>query len=244
MTLREQLAHTAAILAIALIAWLSPLQGWDDAVTGFYFDVQEHTFPLRNTWLFAILLHDVAKQLPVLVALALVAGLLRSVRVPSRRWQQRPLGCALLTLVIGTVICGLLKDTMPMACPWSLAQFGGSRPHYTLSMLLSGQVPAHAPASHCWPSGHAAGAFGLLGLYFAARATQRPEATWLLPAILVFGALLGWAQVARGAHFPSHVLWSLVICWTVALALGSLLGRTPQQPVPTQREIRRYGGRT
>jgi len=29
------------------------------------------------------------------------------------------------------------------------------------------------------------------------------------------GALYGWAQLARGAHYVSHTLWSAWLCWVV-----------------------------
>jgi membrane-associated PAP2 superfamily phosphatase len=37
----------------------------------------------------------------------------------------------------------------------------------------------------------------------------------VLGAVLGVGLLLGWTQLVRGAHFPSHMLWSAWLCWTV-----------------------------
>lgn len=41
-------------------------------------------------------------------------------------------------------------------------------------------------------------------LYFQWRTTHPRRAHALLAATLSAGALFGWAQLARGAHFPSH----------------------------------------
>jgi hypothetical protein len=40
----------------------------------------------------------------------------------------------------------------------------------------------------------------------------------VLLAVLAAGALFGWAQLARGAHFPSHTLWSAWLCWVIGVA--------------------------
>ena len=48
----------------------------------------------------------------------------------------------------------------------------------------------------------------------------RPAWRWMaLAAGLMIGAIFGWTQQVRGAHFLSHDLWTLLICWVVALGL-------------------------
>ena len=47
---------------------------------------------------------------------------------------------------------------------------------------------------------------------------------------LALGALFGWTQISRGAHFPSHVMWSLWVCWVSCVAGTVGAGRiSPQQ---------------
>jgi membrane-associated PAP2 superfamily phosphatase len=33
----------------------------------------------------------------------------------------------------------------------------------------------------------------------------------------VLGGILGLTQTVRGAHYPSHTLWTGLICWAVAV---------------------------
>ena len=40
----------------------------------------------------------------------------------------------------------------------------------------------------------------------------------LIVGCFLLGALYGTAQLVRGAHYPSHTLWTGFICWVVALA--------------------------
>ena len=44
-------------------------------------------------------------------------------------------------------------------------------------------------------------------------------AGWLV-GVCLLGALGGWAQIARGAHFASHTLWSAWLCWVLGAAIA------------------------
>jgi membrane-associated PAP2 superfamily phosphatase len=47
----------------------------------------------------------------------------------------------------------------------------------------------------------------------------------MLLGVLAFGSLFAWAQMARGAHYPSHSLWSAWLCWVAVMASDYLLNR-------------------
>ena len=53
--------------------------------------------------------------------------------------------------------------------------------------------------------------------------SARRSHAWLW-GVLGVGTLFGLEQLMRGAHYPSHVLWSAWICWTVAALSFSLAG--------------------
>lgn len=53
--------------------------------------------------------------------------------------------------------------------------------------------------------------------FFILLASSKSHQRWLaLGTVLVSGLLFGVVQQLRGAHFISHDLWTLVICWFVA----------------------------
>ena len=90
----------------------------------------------------------------------------------------------------------------------------------------------------CFPSGHASSAFAFLSARFAlARAYPKAAriATW---AVVAAGLLLGLVQLARGAHYPSHTLWTGWFCFCLNLLLARWLagpasqaqGETPPHP--------------
>jgi membrane-associated PAP2 superfamily phosphatase len=49
----------------------------------------------------------------------------------------------------------------------------------------------------------------------------------MLAATLGFGLLFGWAQLVRGAHFPSHTMWSAWLCWTIGAIAARWLAAPP-----------------
>jgi len=121
------------------------------------------------------------------------------------------------------------KRLSPVACPWDLARYGGDSTYLRTFEYSFGL----ADAGHCFPAGHASGGFALLALYFAAYLYARRPALFLLPGLLV-GTVFALGQQARGAHFLSHDLWSLSLCWFGALGLF-LLFRPGRWPGPIAR---------
>lgn len=106
-----------------------------------------------------------------------------------------------------------LRRLSHASCPWDLAEFGGTVayvPHWAWGGRDAGP-------GHCFPSAHAASAFAFLSQYFLWRGHRPRRARRLLCAVLGVGLLTGWTQLVRGAHFPSHTLWSAWLCWTMCV---------------------------
>lgn len=203
---RRDLAVTLSALLL-LIAWEA--SGWDMALAAWY--GHANGFALRDNGWTRHLLHDGGRIAAgiALAACALLAwhGLGSDA---TRRLRGMWFGLVLLCLLL----IPALKRGSATSCPWDLQAFGGAVPyvpHWMLGVLDGGP-------GHCFPSGHAVAAFAFLPLYFQWRAQRPRVARALLAIVLMMGALFGWAQLARGAHFPSHTLWSAWLCWTVGAA--------------------------
>ena len=62
-----------------------------------------------------------------------------------------------------------------------------------------------------------------MALYFAAL-ELKPVWKWrCLGGALLLGVLFGVTQQLRGAHFLSHDLWSLIICWYASALLARVM---------------------
>ena len=166
-------------------------------------------FAAREAFWSRDLLHGGLRNLWIAVWLGLAIDALRrqpAAQGPSRRERRQALLAGLLLLVAVPA----LKSLSHSSCPWSLQDFGGSAPrvsHWDWTLRDGGP-------GQCFPSGHTAGAAA-----FAPFAWIWGRRAWALVALSV--GLASLAQLARGAHFLSHVLWAVWIC----VALGWVLLR-------------------
>jgi len=173
-------------------------------------------FAWREHWFTSGLLHQGGRVLAWGLAGLLLLNALRPLWPEQNRaerwwWLAMTLFCVLLI--------PLLKRGSATSCPWDLAEFGGVAryvSHWHVGLGDGGP-------GHCFPSGHASSAFAFLGGFFALRRAYPGWArAWLVGVVLV-GTLFGWAQMARGAHYASHTMWTAWICWfSCALGVGWL----------------------
>ncbi|MFN0183553.1 MAG: phosphatase PAP2 family protein [Aquabacterium sp.] len=193
------------LAAAGLLAW--DLAGGDALVAGWF--GSSAGFPLRDHWLLARVLHDGGRWLSAAVLALAVWDASRSPgRGPDARQRLRWLFAVLACLVLVPA----LKRLSPTSCPYELQAFGGTSQwlsHWQFWRPDGGQ-------GHCFPSGHAVAGFAFLPIARGWRQHDRlRSAAWLTTA-LVLGTAFGAAQVARGAHFASHVGWSAWLCAVLA----------------------------
>lgn len=93
-----------------------------------------------------------------------------------------------------------------------------------------------------FPSGHAATAFYLFTPYFLLRRRSWRWATFFLLLGLGYGALVGVARMAAGAHFLSDVVWSAGFVYLTGLALSYSL--PIEEPAEVRQRSRQPGGET
>jgi membrane-associated PAP2 superfamily phosphatase len=182
-------------------------------------------FPWRDAWVTRAVLHDGGRWLagPALLVLAWDAW--RPWRAGPSRAERT---CWLLVVVASLLLLPGLKRFSATSCPWDLAEFGGAFayvPHWLPGVADGGP-------GHCFPSGHAVAAFGFFGVYFLWRPWRPAFAAFMLAVVLLAGAAFGWAQMVRGAHFASHVLWSAWACWATAVIVDLMMRSTCSQAVP------------
>lgn len=216
------------LAALALLLWWEA-SGWDLVLAARYGN--EAGFALRNAWWTRDVLHGGGRWLSG--AMLAVAALLAWRGSASRLPRGRRLAWFALVL-LAMVAVPTFKQMSASSCPYELAMFGGRFdyvPHWMFTRVDGGP-------GHCFPSGHAVAAFAFLPLYFQWRG-ERPRLAWsLLAGVLAVGALFSWAQLARGAHFPSHSLWSAWLCWVIGA-----VGARGLEGADAQADARRERGR-
>lgn len=240
------------VLALSLLL-LYPLTGLDALLIKLYYSSHTLTFPLKNDWFLENVMHIYLKYLMVGVGLMmlgfwvlgfLLRGNLRRNKLSSSgelpavqfAWLQNyhpQFLWLFVAMIISTTTISILKHFSEHACPWDLILYGGTQP----LIALLGSLPIGATPGHCFPGGHASGGFALMAFYFGFRDTQPKLAAIGLVLGLLFGLVMGWTQMMRGAHFMSHNLWTAWIVWMILLLQYLLwspnLGSQRNQPKQT-----------
>lgn len=135
---------------------------------------------------------------------------------PWAQWSRTERWLMLWGITVALLSVTLLKRQSLTSCPWELSVFGGQASyvsHWSWGVRDGG-------SGHCFPGGHASSAMAFLalalpGLHHPERGQQR-RALWLLAGIGALGLVLGGVQTLRGAHYPSHTLWTATLCWSSA----------------------------
>ncbi|WP_246316166.1 phosphatase PAP2 family protein [Tepidicella baoligensis] len=174
-------------------------------------------FPLRHAFWLETVLHDRARQLSYAILLMAVMSALLPwgpIRHLSRLQRFEAISGSLLALLA----VNLMKSSSQTSCPWDLEAFGGVA-HYVSHWQW---FTADGGPGRCFPGGHASTGFAFLALAWpwleSPRAGDRRIGRCVLATFVVAGVLFGVAQTLRGAHYPSHTLWTALICWAVTWA--------------------------
>jgi membrane-associated PAP2 superfamily phosphatase len=173
------------------------------------------TWRWRDSWLTAKVIHNGGRTLVGVVALLLLGAILLAQWLPRLRQYRSGLwylACA--TLGSGLLI-NVLKRFTHVDCPWDLARYGGDKLYVP---LLASLPPDFSPGA-CFPAGHASAAYAWFGLYYVCL-RYAPRWRWAaLGSVALLGMTFGIGQQLRGAHFLSHDVWTIALCWLFATVL-------------------------
>ncbi|WP_020679942.1 phosphatase PAP2 family protein [Marinobacterium rhizophilum] len=178
---------------------------------------------LREYWLTAGLIHNGGRWLSFgLLLVTLLLWGLSWFRPALRHWRPG-FGYLISALLCSVLTVNAAKRLTGLDCPWSLTRYGADRVYHS----LFSPGPAAASGGACFPAGHASAGYAWVALYFvwlhyftdsSNQRGQRHGRLALLPG-LGLGVIFGISQQLRGAHFISHDIWTLAICWFSALIL-------------------------
>lgn len=223
-------AHIALVIAFAW--WMLAIYantGWDVRLTNHFFNVHQHVFLLKHHQFLSGFMHTALKWLMVAMALSSLLLAVMAIKFKALNPLKQAFLWAFMGMVLATSAVAILKHFSMHGCPWDLAMYGGKLPLLKLFSVL----PAGVEAGACFPAGHASGGFALMAFYFAFRQIKPHFANVMLWLGLVMGLAMGFAQVMRGAHFLSHVLWSGWVVWVSLLLLYAIWSPTKT----TEKEI-------
>ncbi|WP_368565383.1 phosphatase PAP2 family protein [Pseudoxanthomonas sp. UTMC 1351] len=211
--LANHLLYPGLAFAVA-VTWLGPLHG-DLWFADQLYTTEGHAWSLHSHFVTEHLLHVGGRHLSAVVWLGVLLAWMASWRAPALRPWRKPLLYLWVSVLLSTALVSVIKRESGLDCPWDLLRYGGDRPYFGWFSTR----PAWMPPASCFPAGHAGAGYAWIALYFFFL-DRRPAWRWRGLAIgLIAGATFGIAQQLRGAHFFSHDLWTLMICWSTALLL-------------------------
>lgn len=176
-------------------------------------------FALRHQHLLEQVLHDGVRKVSTVMFIVLALWALRPDRHPSTGGPSRRERLTVLALVtLSLLAISLAKYLSRSSCPWEWSNFGG-RAVYTSHWNL---LMSDGGGGRCFPGGHASGSLAFFALclpwLWSPSAARRAQVGWGWFGLVVLAGLVsGITQTLRGAHPPSHTLWTGVICAAVAL---------------------------
>lgn len=162
-------------------------------------------FLLRDNWYLAKLNHSYVKDILIAVYVCIFFAWIASFKVKSLQPRRLELGYFFCVAMLCTIVVGILKSHSSHACPWAMTLADTDGFFWDFSAL----------SGHCFPGGHASLGFSFITGYFLYHLTHPKRAYFYLVAALILGLCMGWAQMMRGAHFMSHNLWTLWICYGI-----------------------------
>lgn len=169
-------------------------------------------FALRHSPWLERYAHDGARRVLLAVLLAGMVLLALGRGPVVRHWTRVERLAVGLGTLSALLLVNLIKRASLTSCPWDLAEFGG--PAQYVSHWMLGWTDGGG--AHCFPGGHASSTLAFVGVALPWLSGRRGGAWtgWLvLGGLLASGAALGAVQTVRGAHYPSHTLWTMVICY-------------------------------
>ena len=202
-------------LLFVLSAFLFEKSDLDLSLSDRFFDFQKQAWTFKDSWWAEGLIHLQGRKLAL--ALFLVPLSVWAFSFFKETWKpwRRSALYLVLAIGLGTGSVALVKEVVNRHCPWDIDRYGGDIPYGKLFDPL----PPSCRKGNCFPAGHASAGFSLMSGYFIFYRRDQRKALALLAFGLLVGSLFGFAQVARGAHFVSHNIWSLALCWFVGLGL-------------------------
>jgi membrane-associated PAP2 superfamily phosphatase len=224
--------YTYPLLALVMLSALINFFDVDKTLADYFYHLQGNTWAWKNSWLTEQFFHKGGRAASLLLALITLALLIASYCLKDWQQHRKPLTYLILAAAGGSLLVSFLKSSLAVSCPWEFQRYGGSLSYHSVFEQLSLRN-----GEGCFPAGHASAGYAWVALYFFGlcyKTTRRStsQSTWQftwrwagLALPLMAGVAFGFAQQLRGAHFISHDVWTLAICWFYSLALYHLMFR-------------------
>lgn len=196
----------------------------DRIIADYFYAIQGNDWAWKDSWMVEVFFHKGGRAFSLFLALISLAFLIASYFHRSLAAHKKPLLYLFLATAGSSLLISFFKSALAVSCPWEFDRYGGSLAYSTVIdqlFLRNGEG--------CFPAGHASAGYAWISCYFFGLHYQ---SRWRLAGLaipLIAGIVLGLVQQIRGAHFISHDVWTLAICWFYSFALFLLFFKSPPE---------------
>lgn len=206
------------LIAFVLLALIVEVGGIDMLVADHFYALEGGQWALKEAWITSTLIHKVGKYLSLLIALIVLIALVQSYITQKLKSYRRELVYLLCAAGGGSALISVIKSISHVSCAWDFSRYGGEHEYASVFTEL-----IHQSGGDCFPAGHASGGYAWVAFYFLG-VHLRSCWRWVgLGFALSIGLIFGISQQLRGAHFISHDLWTIGICWFFSLLMYRLI---------------------
>ena len=208
---------------LLMLFFVDEALGLDRRLASALYAWEGHQWVFQKTFWAEKVLHEGGRRFSTVAWLCALSAWIVSRFKPRLAAWRRPLGYLTLSVLTATLVVSVIKAHSHMDCPWDIVGFGGDRAYVPLYLPR----PASMPHASCFPAGHSSGGYAWMALYFCFLMV-RPAWRWRgLAAGIVVGLVFGITQQLRGAHFLSHDIATIAICWSIACLWFRIFERRP-----------------
>jgi len=212
------------LLVLGLVSIIIAVSDGDRGVADYFYSIQGNNWVWKNSWTAEVFFHQGGRNFSLLLAMLLLIFLIVSYLNPLFSSHKKPLLYFFLATAGSSLLISCLKSLLAVSCPWEFYRYGGDLPYTGVVeqlFLRNGKG--------CFPAGHASAGYAWVSCYFFGL-YYRSKWRWLgLGAALISGTVFGLIQQIRGAHFISHDVWSMALCWFFSLSLFISFFKVPGQ---------------
>lgn len=208
------LITNSALVILGL--WFFQVSDYDVKMQNYFFDFSTKTWLIdRNEPIKKFIFYQFPKIIfGFLVLNMLILCTFSFVNKKNKLYSKRQdFLLILIGLCVIPLIAGNIKKFTNIYCPNQLEIFGGNKPY----IKIFDDYPIdfkQEKKGQCFPAGHAITGFSLYIFCFIFY--KKSQQIFVFLAVTIFGWILGFYQILKGAHFVSDTLVAMFTCLILA----------------------------
>lgn len=213
-------------IVLVIISIVITLGDVDRILADYFYVIQGNDWAWKSSWLAETVFHKGGRALSLFLALISLTLLIAAYLHRSLAVHKKPLLYLFLATIGSSLLVSFFKAALAVSCPWEFDRYGGNLVYSTVIEQLFVRN-----GDGCFPAGQASAGYAWISCYFFGLYYQSKWRFAGLAIPIISGIILGVAQQIRGAHFISHDVWTLAICWFYSFALFLLFFKSSSEKI-------------